>query len=145
MMKWKMEWDASMSVGVEKIDTQHKELFAKINDLLSALASGNGTAKIQEVVGFLESYTRKHFDTEENCMRRYSYPECDDHFAEHKAFIDDIHKLQDELKAGSKDALQTLKVQRRVCDWIVTHIANTDTKLGSYLKNNERASGQIAA
>jgi hemerythrin len=51
-----MEWTEDLSVGVKKIDTQHKELFARINDLVAVIKHSTCKYKISDVVNFLDEY-----------------------------------------------------------------------------------------
>ena len=65
-----MEWTDDLSVGVELIDEQHKELFNRINDLVTAIKSATCTYKLPDVIQFLEDYIVKHFSEEERYMMR---------------------------------------------------------------------------
>ena len=58
---WKDEW----ATGNANIDTQHKQLFKAINDLLEACSSGQGRVKLSATMQFLIDYTDKHFGDEE--------------------------------------------------------------------------------
>lgn len=60
-----MQWTEDLSVGVDRIDEQHKELFEKINDLVEAIKSHTCKYKIGDVVKFLEDYVVFHFGQEE--------------------------------------------------------------------------------
>jgi len=130
-----MHWKDSLSVGVNIIDEQHKELIARINKLLEAMGAGRGSGEINAVVGFLEDYTVKHFKMEEEHMLKFRYEAYTAHLAEHTAFISDVQKLKNELNGAKICSAHTMQVQRRVCDWIVDHIGKTDAKLGAFLKD----------
>lgn len=69
-----IEWLDQYSVGVESIDNQHKELFARINKLLDACSQGEGKKVLPEVLDFLGDYVVFHFSTEEKYMKEYLYP-----------------------------------------------------------------------
>jgi hemerythrin len=49
-----MQWTEDLTVGVEAIDNQHKELFSRINSLADAIRQGKCTYIIHGVVTFLE-------------------------------------------------------------------------------------------
>jgi len=51
-----MEWTQDLSVGVEQIDSQHKELIARVNSFYDVMSGAEKNAKVLEVLNFLESY-----------------------------------------------------------------------------------------
>ena len=61
-----MDWTDKLSVGIEIIDTQHKELFLRINDLVAAIKQSVCKYKIGDVVKFLGDYIIFHFGEEES-------------------------------------------------------------------------------
>lgn len=134
-----MKWTEDMSVGVDKIDEQHRELFVRINDLVAAVKQSTCKYKIGDVVKFLDDYIVFHFGEEEKLMQKYEYPEYSGHRAQHEKFIKDFARLKKELpkleggkKPGSYDL--SMETNQVVVDWILEHIAGTDRKLGEFLK-----------
>jgi hemerythrin len=135
-----MEWTPDLSVGVDIIDDQHKELFRKINDLVAAIRQSVCKYKIGDVIKFLEDYVVFHFGEEEKYMARYSYPGYPAHKARHEEFKrnfrslkKDLLKLEDGKKPGSYDL--SVRTNQLVVDWILEHIAKTDKALGQFLKD----------
>lgn len=43
-------WDGSLSVGVDMIDTQHKGIFSRVDNLLNSMSKGKGREEIGKVV-----------------------------------------------------------------------------------------------
>ena len=68
------EWTKDLSVGIEAIDIQHRELFKRIDGLIMAVNDGKGTDEVHDIFRFLSDYIDSHFATEEKCMRILSYP-----------------------------------------------------------------------
>ncbi len=126
----KFEWTEKLSTGVELIDSQHKELIKKINDLLDAMKEGKGRTEINNTVQFLTDYVITHFKTEEDIMIKYNYPEYNAHKKLHDNFIKDFSELIKEMG----NLAFTIKLQARVCDWLIEHINGTDKVLGNFLK-----------
>ena len=127
------EWTERLSVGVETIDAQHRELFASINALLNS----NGKAipaEIPKVVAFLEDYVTNHFGMEEIYMRRLSYPGYPFHKGEHVSFINEFYDLRDELDAGGSSPELADRMGRFFGDWLVNHIGKVDKALGAFLR-----------
>jgi hemerythrin len=69
------QWDSSLETGYEKIDKQHKQLFAAVNNLMEASGSGKGDAAVMETLDFLTGYAIKHFSDEEQLQLDYDYPD----------------------------------------------------------------------
>ena len=63
-------WEEKFSVGNEDIDTQHKGLFSLGNELFEA----SRTQSIKPIIMRLYKYTREHFSSEEEMMKRIGYP-----------------------------------------------------------------------
>ena len=135
-----MEWTEDLSVGVQTIDNQHKELFARINDLVAAVKQHTCKYKIGDVIKFLEEYIVFHFGEEEKYMREHDYPGYLQHKAQHEIFIKNFEELKKELpklEGGAKPGSYDLSVETNqvVVDWILDHIAKIDKKLGEFLKD----------
>ncbi len=130
-----MQWTNDLSAGVEQIDSQHKELIARINTLLDAMKQGRGRAEVGQTMSFLGDYVVSHFGEEEKYMSSFCYPEIDGHKAAHKAFVSDFRQLTKGINNGEANSLTAIQVQHHVCDWLVNHICKTDKALGSYLKS----------
>jgi hemerythrin-like metal-binding protein len=134
-----MEWTKDLSVGIEEIDEQHKELIKRINDLVDSVRQHVCKYKIGDVIKFLEEYIFVHFGEEEGLMKKYAYPDYPAHKAQHEYFIGefgDLKKELEKLEGGKKRGSYDLSVEtnRIVVDWIFDHIAKVDKRLGSYLK-----------
>ena len=135
-----MEWSEKLSIGVDLIDSQHKELFLKINGLVAAIKDHTCKYKISDVIKFLEDYIVFHFSEEEAYMRHNDYPEYLRHKAQHNYFMESFLELKKELQkleGGKKRGSYDLSVMTNqvVVDWILDHIAEVDMRFGDYLKS----------
>lgn len=70
-----LEWKSEYSVGVERLDAQHRKLFDYFNQLDAAMQKGRGREVIGQVLANLASNTREHFRQEEDLMRRAAFPD----------------------------------------------------------------------
>ena len=134
-----MEWTEKLSIGVDLIDSQHKELFVKINELVAAINDHTCKIKITDVIRFLEDYIVFHFGEEEAYMQRNEYPGYLRHKAQHNYFMESFLELKKELQkleGGKKRGSYDLSVMTNqvVVDWILDHIAEVDRKFGKFLK-----------
>jgi hemerythrin len=137
--RYAMEWTKDLSVGIDMIDDQHRELFSRINDLVAAIKQKTCKYKIGDVVKFLDDYVLFHFKEEEKYMQEHHYPGYAGHKAQHNEFIENFRKLKKELpklqggnKAGSYDL--SVETNQVVVDWILDHIVKADMELARFLK-----------
>ena len=134
-----MKWTEDLSIGVELIDNQHKELFSRITDLVDAIKHHTCKYKIPDVVRFLDEYIVFHFGEEEAFMQKHKYPQYPRHKAQHTKFIANFNELKKELQkleGGKKPGSYDLSVETNqvVVDWILDHIVKVDKEFGVFLK-----------
>lgn len=129
-----IQWDQSLSVGIDEIDNQHKELFNRVNALLDACNQGKGKQVVGEIIDFLGDYVVTHFGAEERYMQQYNYPDYDAHKAMHDSFIDSFGQLKKKFESEGPGIQLVLQTNRTVVDWLIKHIGNTDKALGAFLK-----------
>ncbi len=137
-----MKWTKDLSVGVDIIDNQHKELFNRINSLVEAIKQHICKDKISGVIQFMEDYIHAHFNEEERFMLKYDYPGYQHHKAQHEYFKNELYILKSELikiEGGAKPGSYDLSVTTNqvVVDWILEHIVIVDKQLGNFLKTKD--------
>lgn len=137
-----MKWTEDLAVGNEMIDNQHKELFARINDLVDAIKQHTCKYKIGDVVKFLDDYIIFHFGEEQKLMQKYDYPEYEQHRKQHEHFMKNFEELKKELpklEGGKKPGSYDLSVETNqvVVDWILDHIAKVDKRFGKFLQEKK--------
>jgi len=126
-----IKWEAKYEVGVPVIDAQHKTLFDHVNTLFDAMQAGHGKDEIGKTLAFLARYTVDHFKTEEDLMRRSSYPGYEAHKAIHDDLTHQVVDLQAKLDKGSQ--MLSLPVMHFLRDWLSHHISEEDLKLAKHL------------
>ncbi|HHW19294.1 MAG TPA: hemerythrin family protein [Firmicutes bacterium] len=129
-----LTWSESLSTGIEAIDSQHKELFSRINSLLSAMAQGKGKDQVKDILVFLGDYVVTHFGTEEKYMRQYLYPAYPSHKREHAEYIERFNRLKQKLDSEGVNSLLAIESQELLVQWWGTHIGKTDKALGAFLR-----------
>jgi hemerythrin-like metal-binding protein len=134
-----MQWNDSLAVGFDKIDTEHKELFKMIQELVDAIHQHTCKYKIDDIIKFMEDYANNHFAMEEKYMKELEYPEYGLHKAEHEKFRITFSGLKRELEkikiSGSFAGSYELSVatDQMLVDWLLDHIAKVDKKLAYFL------------
>jgi hemerythrin len=132
-----MEWTDKLSVGIASIDSQHKELFKRINNLVNAIKQHRCKDEIDGTIKFLEDYARIHFSTEEKYMKETHYEGHEEQREDHKRYLAYLAELKEQASLprvpGSSYELSATTNQM-VVDWIVDHIMKLDMKFGEFLK-----------
>ena len=132
MDRAKLEWTQALSVGVEEIDAQHRELFRRAASLLEGLHAGQ-PEELGALVDYLYEYAVEHFGAEEEHMRRTRFPGYARHKAEHDRFISDLLALAREHERTGAGAFMALKVSHWLTQWLRDHVSGTDAELGKFL------------
>jgi hemerythrin len=131
------EWSEDLSIGVEQIDNQHRELFKRIGSLRWAIRNGQGRGALLETLAFLEEYVDAHFTAEEALMQQHNYPGIDEQRKEHEEFLKQLfdfrEKLTDMEIEGEFTAFLEIEIERKLSGWLAEHIGAIDKKLGAFL------------
>jgi hemerythrin len=129
------KWDKSLETGNEMIDTQHRQLFLAINELLRACENGEGEAKLKKSLDFLTEYTIKHFFDEEQLQQKYQYPDYPNHKNYHEGFKKVVRDFSVKLimQGVSEPLIQEVQVQ--IGDWLVNHIKGQDVKVAAHIRS----------
>jgi hemerythrin len=131
-----LEWTEKMAVGHEIIDRQHRELFRRFDDLIEACRQANGKERIEELLGFLDSYVVTHFRDEERMMERCAYPGAAEQKAQHRYFIGRLDELKADLKEKGVSTHLVISTNQILLKWIIQHIKNVDVQFGAFLKTH---------
>lgn len=122
-------WQERYVLGVERIDTQHKELFRMTDELLQAIHAQVGQESLQKAIGFLKQYVVYHFQDEEAYQASIGYSGIAAHKREHQAFTDTVLDYEKRL-AASGYSLQLVKdLAGTLTAWLIYHVADTDQKM----------------
>ncbi|WP_055668240.1 bacteriohemerythrin [Desnuesiella massiliensis] len=124
MIKWKDEY----SIGVDRIDDEHKQLVKIANKAYEVLNNDFYTDKydkIVEILKELEDYTVFHFNDEEDYMQQVGYKKFFSHKIEHEEFIQKIKNV-DLNKMDYNQDKYLLEIVNFIVDWLVKHILEKD-------------------
>lgn len=128
-MKIQFIWDEDYIIGDPQIDEHHKGMF----ELASQLPDTLDVDIVKQIIMKLFRYTRKHFSYEEEMMKRFGYPNLEEHRELHN---DMITKLSD-ISLRMFDTRQDLIDFRRfIYTWIIEHIMYQDKTFFNYAKEH---------
>ena len=125
-------WRDEMSVGNDVIDQDHRYLICLFNSIELALASERKAELLPLFFEQLFDYTRFHFEREERIQFKSKYTGYFEHKQAHQRIIEDLARVNEELKNGVDSFHQDLLVLAR--EWVVNHLLNSDQKMKSHLK-----------
>ena len=129
------ELTQDLMTGNALIDSEHRQLFAAVNNLMTACSQDKGRDQIQQTVTFLSNYVVKHFQDEERLQAQSNYP----NYPAHKQFHDGYRR---QLAQVSQELLQegpTVKALgdlNRVVAVLISHIRTEDKRLARHIKEN---------
>jgi hemerythrin-like metal-binding protein len=131
--KNKIEWDPSLSVGINEVDEQHMMLIYRVKELSEAIERGEDASFLFETMNFLIDYTEHHFGTEEKYMLEYKYPEYGSHQVKHDEFKKSLKGMAQNLVNNGATAELADQVNVFLVNWLLDHIQGIDQELGVYM------------
>jgi len=126
-----------MEVGVAKVDAQHKDLVDRLNAITKMGAAAASKEETQKTLDLLGKYVITHFSDEEGLQIKSGYPKYDWHKEQHKLFIEEFKKLNQEFAANGHSIKFTLDMTNKIVAWIVKHIKSADVEFGKYYNSNK--------
>ncbi|NOY80265.1 MAG: hemerythrin family protein [Kiritimatiellaeota bacterium] len=131
-------WDESLSVGVRRIDEQHKALIRRLNAMARAVAQHEGEREILRTLGFLLDYTNFHFTDEEDLMASVQYPGLADQKAAHEDFKHMLRRMEEDLQEEGATKALADSINNFLLLWLTRHIRKLDAPLGDFLAEKSK-------
>jgi hemerythrin len=128
----KITWNESLSVGVEEIDRQHKQLVNMLNQLLGMDGITVDSETISDTLTRMTDYADYHFTSEEKLMREQDYPEYEVHRREHIEFM----RKTALLSMGTMTYQKTIPTEmlEYLKTWLIEHILKSDMKYKQFFE-----------
>ena len=128
-------FDKNLETGNETIDTQHRELIARVNKLTEDCAVGKEKNVAVQTLDFLLDYTEFHFRDEEKLQEEKQYPLYAAHKDQHGRFVKAVGELREMLEEeeGPTEAFVEA-VKKNIVDWLLNHILVWDKQLALYIR-----------
>jgi len=128
-----IEWSQKLSVSIEEIDKQHKQLVNLINLLNESMKVGKGRDVLGKVLSELADYTVYHFQTEEKLLLENTYPSFIAHKREHDNLTKQVVEIKKKFDSG--EAVLTVELMIFLKDWLNNHIMLSDKKYSEFLNS----------
>lgn len=127
-----LEWKDDYATGVEKVDEQHGNLFAFLNDLEELIAQEiDSGPEVDNLLTSLATDTQTHFSFEEQCMNQNNCPVAGDNKKAHEQFLHHFGSFQRERRAKGPSVSSLEELHKTTERWVVNHICNVDIHLKS--------------
>ncbi len=132
-----IEWDDSLSVGIDIVDEQHKTLIQRLTQLSKAVETSQGASEILKSLEFMYEYTDFHFTDEEKQMAKYAYPGLEEQKKMHSEFTTALKQLEEDFEDEGATGSLADSINTYLLNWLVNHIKGEDVKFGDYI--NEKS------
>jgi hemerythrin len=117
-------WSPEFSVGIKKVDDQHKKIFTMINKLHKAIVTRENDAKAMEnVIEEMASYVAYHFETEKSYLQQL--PEFVGHEKQHWEFTKKTLQFASKYQRHPQEELLH-EIVDFLAYWLKAHIIGTD-------------------
>ena len=131
-------WSDKYSVGINLIDTQHRELVSLTNELYRAcFTSEAGLGDVfKEAMHRMVEYVKYHFTAEMKLLEKIRFPDCNNHKKQHDELVKKILETVKEFSGGKKFVPNNFV--RTLEDWIFGHIAVSDKIYAAFVRDQKK-------
>jgi len=121
-------WQRQYALGIDKIDSEHRQLVEMISMLEKAEGRHDEAAIARDIVNRIVVYVGRHFRSEEDAMNSAGYPHLEAHRKSHNDFTRRVY----ELKASQNP--DAAEVRKLLMQWLVDHILKADRDYAPYIQ-----------
>jgi hemerythrin len=127
-------WQDEYSVGIQKIDRQHKEIIILIKDLswLCVVDDKDSYETFKIMLSSAVEYIKNHFWEEEKHMLEKNYPSYLKHKKGHEKMLEELNEMNENL--GKEDTVTINGIIEYLVVWYKEHLLGFDKEMGEYFK-----------
>ncbi len=129
-----IDWNSSLVLGDARIDQEHQDLVALINQFYEMLHRGAHRDDLCGVAFTLAEQVTQHFNNEADLMVSVHYPGVLAHQREHKMLMGELgaflHRVEQEDDCELRNVITFIK------DWFTTHVTTADAQFVKFLQDN---------
>jgi len=131
---WNLEWNDEMSVGIPKIDEDHKRFILLIDELNRSIAERMKATEIKKRLFLIIEDTERHFEQEESFLRELRYPEAEGHARSHNQILNSLKNIQRSFIPYGLEAewLDAALIIKKI---LISHILTEDRQYANYFKS----------
>ncbi len=137
-IKWRPEL---YHLDIETLDNEHRELVQIANKIHKCMNDDDDPGDILPVLQQLKEHTIRHFESEEQLMRKIDYDQTDYHLQIHKDLLEKFERYFQDCKAGEKTKFTGL--MNFIKGWVLNHILVEDDRMARAVKKELRKKQEI--
>jgi len=123
-------WSKKYNINIPEIDFQHQYFLKLIQRLEKRFEIGMSSHLTYRHFNEILAYADFHFQSEENIMILYNYPDILIHQEQHKELLDEIGTTLYYYKLGKKS---TAEIIQMLVHWFLDHTVEKDSKFGEFI------------
>jgi hemerythrin-like metal-binding protein len=124
-----------LSLGIESVDREHRELALAIQELEDAVVDGDHRSLSAPLLRHVADVARAHFSSEEAFMTAKGYPGLAIHLFKHQYLMEQLESM---LAHFDRDAVQlSERSVQALRSWLVTHVEGEDLQFARWLQENK--------
>lgn len=128
-----ISWDDDIySLGIKKINDQHKYLVSLIN-AIAMLRATPDREYLDKVLNTLVQYTNEHFKDEERMLSRTRFSGTREHHDMHLEFSRKIKEWSEDFHAHQDSKIILEQILSHLREWLTHHILIEDKKYAHFL------------
>lgn len=131
-----MFWKERYELGVDLIDTQHKELFKRVEAFMQTLRSSadweEKVAQVNETLEFMKAYVVEHFRDEEEYQQSIGYPGYEAHKKVHEGMVSYVLETYAAYEKNGFDQQLMQQFAGKLLAWLINHVASDDQRIATY-------------
>ncbi len=128
-----LAWRDVYSVGIEELDSQHKQMLRLITELHRALDRGQTELGLRRLIQEACDYAKLHFKTEEGLLTKCNYPGLAEHRRVHQDYVNQVESIRRLSDLALEEMAYKLFFFLR--EWWLSHITKTDLEYAAFLKS----------
>lgn len=130
-------WGEDVITGNPQIDREHRELFIKIDSLMTAINRQMDEKEKQEIMEFFIIYARDHFAAEERLHLDMRAPRYEEHVAAHRRIANDITVMHRLINENGMTTQLELNLINKVLRGIIEQLHEFDLPLARFIQESE--------
>lgn len=131
-----MLWKDKYRLGVDVIDTQHLELFERVDAFLRTLREAKSwdekVSRVNETLDFMNGYVVEHFRDEEAYQQKIGYPGYEAHKKIHDDMVSYVIQVTTEYKEKGYDEHLMQQFGGKLLAWLINHVAAEDQRISAF-------------
>ena len=128
-----IEWRNDLETGDNGIDGQHKEMFRRINELITACKQGREKTEVASMLFFLRQYVQSHFSAEASYQAMHHYQNSTEHAKQHAKqhanLVASLATLENAYLTEGASLPVVTNSLKLTYEWLTEHILVWDKKM----------------